>query len=102
MPRMSFIAKLVVKPEKAKEFEELQVKLRDLTFENEPGTPIYELLRDRDTPNTYMCVATFDDEAAFEFHQQTDFHDALVPPILECLASDMELSFYDSLEKVGD
>jgi len=25
-----------------------------------------------------------------------------VPPILECLAADMELSFFDSLEKLGD
>jgi hypothetical protein len=26
-----------------------------------------------------------------------DFHDRLVPPILDCLASDMELAFYRSL-----
>lgn len=102
MDRMSFIAKLRVKLEKAKDFEALQIKLRELTFANEPGTPIYELLRDRDDPLTYMCVATFTDNDAFEFHQKTPFHDELVPPILECLASDMELSFYDSLEKIGD
>jgi hypothetical protein len=26
-----------------------------------------------------------------------DFHDRLVPPILDCLAQDMELSFHRSL-----
>jgi hypothetical protein len=42
-------------------------------------------------------VATFRDEAAFDHHMTIDFHDRLVPPILACLAQDMELSFHTSL-----
>ena len=42
-----------------------------------------------------MVVAIFKDQAAFEFHQKTSFHDAMVPPILAALSKDMELSFYD-------
>jgi quinol monooxygenase YgiN len=91
----AFVAKLVVKPEKRADFEALQTELRELTYANEPGTPVYELIRSRDDENTFLCIATFTDEAAFEYHQTTDFHDRLVPPILECLAQDMELSFYD-------
>lgn len=95
--RKSFIAKLVVKPEKRAAFEALQVELKSLTHANEPDTIVYELLRSDDDPNLFMCVATFTDEAAFQYHQTTPFHDRLVPPILDCLAQDMELAFYQSL-----
>lgn len=91
----AFVAKLVVKPEKRAEFERLQTELRDLTHKHEPDTPVYELIRSRDDENTFLCVATFTSEDAFQYHQTTDFHDRLVPPILDCLAEDMDLSFYD-------
>ena len=54
-----------------------------------------KLIRSRDDPNTYYCVATFTDEAAFEYHMATDFHDRIVPDIVDCLAEEMDLSFYD-------
>ncbi len=61
-----FIAKLVVKPEARPEFERLQIELRKLTYENEPDAPVYELMRSQDDLNTYMVVAIFKDQAAFE------------------------------------
>lgn len=91
----AFVAKLVVKQEKAEDFERFQTELRDLTHAHEPDTPVYELIRSRDDKNVYLCVATFTDEAAFDYHMQTDFHDRLVPGIVDCLAEEMELSFYD-------
>lgn len=91
----AFVAKLVVKPDMAQQFERLQTELRELTHAKEPDTPVYELIRSRDEPNVYLCVATFTDEAAFDYHMQTDFHDRLVPGILECLAEEMDLGFYD-------
>lgn len=93
--KKGFIAKLVVKPEARAEFERLQVDLQRLTRENEPGTLVYEFMRAADDPCRYMVVASFVDEAAFETHQNSSFHDELVPPILACLAEDMELSFYE-------
>ena len=91
----AFVAKLVVKPEKAADFESLQTELRELTHKNEPDAPVYEVIRSRDDANTYLVVATFTSEDAFQHHMSIDFHDRLVPPILECLAEEMELSFYD-------
>lgn len=91
----AFVAKLVVKPEKSAEFERLQTELRELTHKHEPETPVYELIRSRDDEHTYLCVATFSDEDAFQYHQTTDFHERLVPPIVDCLAEEMELTFYD-------
>lgn len=95
--RKSFIAKLVAKPEKAADLEALQTELRDLVHAQEPDCEIYELFKSIDKPNTYFCVATFKSEAAFEHHMTIDFHDRLVPPILECLAQEMELSFHEAV-----
>lgn len=93
----SFIAKLVTKPERRDEFIRLQTELKGLVFEREPDAQVYELLQSDDDPDTFYCVATFKDAAAFDHHMGIDFHDRLVPPILDCLASDMELAFYRSL-----
>lgn len=90
----SFIAKLAVKPERRDEFVQLQTELKALVHEHEPDVWVYELLQSDDDPNLFYCVATFKDEAAFNHHMSIDFHDRLVPPILDCLASDMELGFY--------
>ncbi|HLO19051.1 MAG TPA: antibiotic biosynthesis monooxygenase family protein [Sphingomicrobium sp.] len=93
----SFIAKLVVKPERREEFIRLQTELKDLVHQREPDARVYELLQAEEDPNTFYCVATFKDQAAFDHHMGIDFHDRLVPPILDCLAQDMELGFYRSL-----
>ena len=93
----SFIAKLVVKPERRDDFVRLQTELKGLVHEREPDARVYELLQSDEDPNTFYCVATFKDQGAFDHHMGIDFHDRLVPPILDCLANDMELGFYRSL-----
>lgn len=93
----SFIAKLVTKPERRDEFIKLQTKLKALVAQHEPDAMVYELLQSDNDPNVFHCVATFRDQAAFDHHMGIDFHDRLVPPILDCLASEMELGFYKSL-----
>ena len=95
----AFIARLRVKPEKQDAFVKLQQELYTLTHEHEPGTPVYELLKSRDEPNTYVVIATFTDEAAYQEHMESSFHDELVPPILDCLSSDMELEMLDCISK---
>jgi|SRR5688572_7019880 quinol monooxygenase YgiN len=93
-----FFAMLRVKPERSAEFERLQKELSSLTHGSEPGTLVYDVIRLRDQPGRYAVYARFEDEAAFQFHQKTPFHDRLVPPILECLeggAAGMDLAFYD-------
>lgn len=92
----SFIATLRVKPEKRDEFAALQTELKHLVHQHEPDAYVYELLQSEDDENLFYCVATFKDEAAFEHHMHIDFHDRLVPPVMECLAEDMELRFFRS------
>ena len=94
---MAFIARLVVKADKVQEFEELQKKLHALTHEHEPNTLVYDFLKHREEPGTYVVYSTFKDEEAFRAHQGSAFHDDLVPPILECLAEEMDLQFFDGV-----
>lgn len=93
----SFVATLRVKPEKREEFVSLQTELKHLVAAHEPDALVYELLQSDDDKNLFFCVATFKDDAAFEHHMHIDFHDRLVPPVMECLASDMEIGFFRSL-----
>jgi quinol monooxygenase YgiN len=90
-----FIATLKIKPGHEADFERLQAELSQLTHENEPGTFVYDILRSRTKPDTYVVYARFKDEAAFQLHQTTPFHDRLVPPIMATLGGDMDLQFYD-------
>ncbi|RVT43542.1 putative quinol monooxygenase [Sphingobium algorifonticola] len=95
-PGKSFVATLRTKPEKREEFIALQTELKRLVHAYEPDAWVYELLQSDDDPDLFYCIATFRDEAAFEHHMHIDFHDRLVPPVLECLAQDMELAFFKS------
>jgi quinol monooxygenase YgiN len=93
---ITFIAKLVVKPGSEAEFERLQKELSALTHQHErEDVLVYDVIRHRDERSTYVVYARFKDEAAFQRHQTTAFHDRLVPPILACLSQDMDLQFYE-------
>jgi quinol monooxygenase YgiN len=91
----TFIATLGIKPGKEIEFERLQKELSELTHANEPGTLVYDVIRSRDQPRTYVVYARFKDEAAFQAHQASPFHDRLVPPIMACVEGDMDLKMLD-------
>ncbi len=92
----SFIARLRVKPDKRSDFIALQTELKGLVFAHEPDALVYELFQSEEDENLFHCIATFRDEAAFDHHMHIDFHDRLVPPILECLAEDMVVTNHRS------
>ena len=52
-------------------------------------------MRHRSEPGVYVVYARLKDERAFQLHQTTEFHDRLVPPIMETLGGDMDLQFFD-------
>lgn len=91
----AFIATLQVKPEKQDEFERLQTELSELAHAQEPEMFVYDVIKHREKPGTYVVYARFKDEDAFNHHMQIDFHDRLVPPILECLSEEMQLDMFD-------
>ncbi|MGI9245758.1 MAG: putative quinol monooxygenase [Steroidobacteraceae bacterium] len=90
-----FIATLRIKPGHEADFERLQRELSELTHATEPDTIVYDIIRSRDTPDTYVVYGRFRDEAAFQLHQGTDFHERLVPPILATVNGERDLKFFD-------
>ncbi len=91
----TFIATLAIKEGRETEFEALQKELSVLTHAGEPGTLVYDVIKSRDQPRTYVVYARFADEAAFEEHQVSGFHARLVPPIMECVEGGMDFRLFD-------
>ena len=91
----TFIATLKVKSGREADFERLQKELSELTHKSEPDTLVYDVIRHAEQPRTYVVYARFKNEAAFELHQGSAFHERLVPPILDCVDGSMDLQFYD-------
>ncbi len=92
---IAFIANLIVKEGKEVDFEKLQAELSELTHANEPGVLVYDVIRHQEKAGHYVVYARFKDQAAFDTHMSVDFHERLVPPILECLAEEMNLQFFE-------
>jgi quinol monooxygenase YgiN len=42
-----------------------------------------------------VVYARFKDQAAFDFHQEADFHQRLVPLILDRVEGEMDLQFFE-------
>lgn len=97
MTGKSFIAELRARPEKRDDLIRLQAELKSLVHAQEPDALVYELLQSDADPDLFQVVATFRDDAAFDHHMGIDFHDRLVPPILDCLDGEMKLAFYRSI-----
>ena len=91
----TFIATLKVAEDKQDTFEKLQSEVSRLSHENEPDLFVYDVIKHREKPGVYVVYARFKDEDAFNLHMSIDFHDRLVPPIMDCLAGEMELEFFD-------
>jgi len=97
-PGKSFVATLRVLPDRRDQFIALQTELKRLVFQQEPDALVYEVMQDEADENLFLVIATFRDEAAFDHHMHIDFHERLVPPIMECLAADMEIAYFRSLQ----
>jgi quinol monooxygenase YgiN len=91
----TFIARLVVRAGMEARFESLQRELSQLTHSSEPDAVVYDVIKHRTEPSTYVVYARFKTDAAFQAHMQADFHARLVPDILASLASEMDLQFFD-------
>ena len=91
----TFIAKLVVKPGQEAIIERLQTELSQLSHAEEPDLVVYDFIKHRTEPRTYVVYARFRSQAAFDAHMKAPSHDRLVPPILASLAQDMDLQFFD-------
>lgn len=92
-----FIATLNVAEGREADFERLQTELSEIAHKEEPGLLVYDVIRHAEKPRKYVVYARFQDQAAFELHQDADFHQRLVPPILDCVEGEMDLQFFESV-----
>lgn len=92
---VTFIATLNVAEGREAEFERLQTELSEISHHDEEGLVVYDVIRHKEKPRTYVVYARFEDQAAFELHQEADYHQRLVPPILACVEGEMDLQFFD-------
>jgi quinol monooxygenase YgiN len=89
------IIRLTVKPGREPDFERLEREFSSLALEREPGTVVYDVLRQRTDPGDYVVYARFKDEAAYKAHQATEHYRRLIPQILDALGEEMDLQFFD-------
>ncbi|HLW23855.1 MAG TPA: antibiotic biosynthesis monooxygenase family protein [Steroidobacteraceae bacterium] len=91
----TFIATLVVRQGKEAEFERLQKELSELSHREEPDLAVYDVIKHREKPRTYVVYGRWKSEAAFQAHMSSPSHERLVPPILACLEGAMDLQMFD-------
>ena len=79
MTKVSMVAKMTVKPEKADEFAEVFDEIFAHIDSDEPGTEHYVLHRSTVEPNVFIMTEMYADQAAFEAHAKSDAIVALGP-----------------------
>jgi quinol monooxygenase YgiN len=86
---MRFIhAILQVHPDKAALYEETFETLKQACLEREPGTLVFELARDPETPNGYRVFEAYRDLDAIMAHVGTDYYKTAAAVFVECIAGD--------------
>ena len=73
---LGVVAKLTIKPGTEKEFEAVAKELVAKVQAGEPGCKLY-VLHKSETPNVYVFMERYVDQAAVEAHRATDYFKAL-------------------------
>ncbi len=73
---LAIVAKITVKPGLDQAFEAVAKELVTQVRAHEPGCTLYRLTRP-DTPNTYVFVECYVDQAAVEAHRASDYFKTL-------------------------
>ena len=91
----TFIATLIVKSGREAEFERLQRELSELSHREQPDLAVYDVIKHRTKPRTYVVYGRWKSEEAFQKHMSSPAHDRLVPSILACVEGEMDLQMFD-------
>ena len=73
---LGVVAKITIKPGTEKEFEAVAKELVSKVQAGEPGCKLYTLHKS-ETPNVYVFMERYVDQAAVEAHRGTDYFKAL-------------------------
>jgi len=72
MSKVSVVAKLTIKPDKADEFADQWDSLLAHIDANEPGTEHYVLHRSSTEPNVFFVTEVYESQAALDAHMASD------------------------------
>ena len=97
MAKITFIARMTVKPGTEREFTALVHRLENHVRANEPGTLQYEFYKLREQ-NRYAVLECFADEAAEHLHMHSAVLAETAPKIAACLDGTWVREYFDGLE----
>ncbi len=96
MSKITFIARMTVRPEREQEFIGYCKELEAFVRAHEPEVLAYEFFRLRE-PNRYAVLESFPDEAAEQRHMSSAKLAALAPKISDCLDGVWVREYLDAL-----
>jgi len=96
MAKITFIARMTVKPDREEEFLARCRELERYVRENEPDTLAYEFFRLRE-PNRFAVLESFRDEAAEHRHMSSATLAQIAPQIAACIDGTWVREFFDPL-----
>lgn len=91
---INVVATLKVLPGKEAEFEAAASDLVAKVNANEPDCYLYEICRSKSDLQTYVFMERYKDQAAIDFHGQTDYFLAAQRPLGACLAGRPDIQPY--------
>lgn len=96
MSKITFIARMTVKPGREAEFIGYCRELERHVRAHEPGVLAYEFFKLRD-PNRYAVLESFPDHATEDQHMKSAKLAEVAPKIAACLDGSWEREYLDSL-----
>lgn len=96
MSKITFIARMTVRPEREAEFVGYCKALQEHVRAHEPEVLAYEFFRLRE-PNRYAVLESFPDEAAEHRHMSSAQLAALAPKISACLEGSWVREYFDAI-----
>lgn len=96
MAKITFIARMTVKPDCEEKFIACCRTLEQHVHQNEPGTLAYEFFRLRE-PGRFAVLESFRDEAAEHLHMSSDVLARIAPQIAACIEGTWVREFFDPL-----
>lgn len=97
MAKITFIARMTVKPEKRPEFIRLCCQMQEHVRASEPEVLAYEFFKLREE-NRYAVLESFPDEATEHRHMNSKALAEIAPKISACLNGTWEREYFDGLE----
>lgn len=91
----TILARMLVKPGKEREFEQIARDLYSASHGSEPALRYYEYWRGQEE-RVYYTLLAFDDHRGFIHHQTSDHHEDAAPRIREAVES-VHLEFIDPI-----